>query len=99
LIREIVLLVINQKLTEKLFRFQDYPRIVKQVNEALKTYRTNLNNSVKVYSEYEWDAANAKINGILTDKLNSVQSKIPPQKYNAKIREISKQSQNKSAFE
>src|SRR5690606_29615962 len=43
--------------------------------------------------------ANAKINGILNDKLNSVQSKIPPQKYNAKIREISKQSQNKSAFE
>lgn len=99
LIREIVLLVIHLRVTDNIFRFRDYPRITKQVNEALKTYRTNLNNSVKVYSEYEWDAANAKINGILTDKVNAVKSKILPEAYEVKMREIAKQSQNKAAFE
>ncbi len=99
LIREIVLLVIMLKVSDNIFRFRDYPRITKQVNEALKTYRTNLNNSVKVYSEYEWDAANAKINGILTDKINGVKSKVLPEAYDTKMREIAKQSQNKAAFE
>lgn len=99
LVREIVLLVIQLRVADKMFRFKDYPRITKQVNEALKSYRTNLNNSVKVYSEYEWDAANAKINGILTDKVNGVKSKILPEAYDTKMREIAKQSQNKAAFE
>lgn len=99
LIREIVLLVIQLRVADKIFRFKDYPRITKQVNEALKTYRTNLNNSVKIYSEYEWDFANKKIDGIITDKLNSVKSQIPLDTYENKLREIAKQSQNKSAFE
>ena len=99
LIREIALLVINQKLTENIFRFRDYPRITKQVTEALKSYRSNLNNSVKVYSSAEWDYANKKIDGIITDKLNTVKSKIPVDTYENKLRELATQSQNKSAFE
>lgn len=99
LIREIVLLVINQRITEKLFRFKDYQRISKQVNEAFKTYRNNLNNSVKVYSATEWDYANKKIDGIITDKLNSVKSKIPLDTYENKLRELANQSHNKSALE
>ena len=99
LIREIVLLVIQLRVADKMFRFKDYQRISKQVDEAFKTYRTNLNNSVKVYSATEWDFANKKIDGILTDKLNAVKSKIPLDTYENKLRELANQSQNKSAFE
>lgn len=99
LIREIVLLVIQLRVADKIFRFKDYPRITKQVDEALRTYRNNLSNSVKVYSATEWDFANKKIDGIITDKLNSVKNKIPLDTYENKLREIATQSQNKSAFE
>lgn len=99
LIREIVLLVIQLRVADKMFRFKDYQRISKQVDEVFKTYRTNLNNSVKVYSATEWDFANKKIDGIITDKLNAVKSKIPLDAYENKLRELATQSQNKSAFE
>ena len=99
LIREIVLLVIQLRVADKMFRFKDYPRITKQVNEALKTYRTNLNNSIKVYSQYEWDFANAKVDDILKTHLEGIKGKVPSSLYVDKIRQISIESQNQKAFE
>ncbi|MEG0848531.1 MAG: hypothetical protein RSE50_00705 [Myroides sp.] len=99
LVREIALLVVNLKVSEKLFRFKDYSRITKAVSEALMTYNNGLLSKIKTYTEYEWDSANQKVNDLLTDNLNGIKTKIPATAYDSKMREISKQSQNKKALE
>jgi hypothetical protein len=99
LVREIALLVVNLKVSEKLFRFKDYSRITKAVSEALMTYNNGLLSKIKTYTEYEWDFANQKVNDLLTDNLNGIKPKIPATAYDSKMREISKQSQNKKALE
>lgn len=99
LVREIALLVVNLKVSEKLFRFKDYSRITKAVSEALMTYNNGLLSKIKTYTEYEWDFANQKVNDLLTDNLNGIKPKIPAAAYDSKMREISKQSQNKKALE
>ena len=99
LVREIALLVVNLKVSEKLFRFKDYAKITKAVSEALMTYNNGLLSKIKTYTQYEWDFANQKVNDLLTDNLNGIKPKIPATAYDSKMREISKQSQNKKALE
>lgn len=99
LVREIALLVVNLKVSERLFRFKDYSRITKAVSDALMTYNNGLLSKIKTYIEYEWDFGNQKVNDLLTDNLNGIKPNIPATAYDSKIREISKQSQNKKALE
>lgn len=99
LVREIALLVVNLKVSEKLFKFSDYSRITRAVSQALKTYNDGLVSKIKVYTEYEWDFGNAKVNELLTENLNGIKTKIPATAYESRMREISKQSANKSALE
>ena len=99
LVREISLLAVKQKVSDKLFRFKDYKTITNRVEEILKKYENNLISSIKVYSQYEWDFANAKVDDILKTQLESIKGKVPSSLYVEKIRQISKESQNQKAFE
>lgn len=99
LVREIALVVVNLKVSEKLFKFSDYRGITRAVSQALKTYNDGIVSKIKVYTEYEWDFGNAKVNELLTENLNGIKTKIPATAYESRMREISKQSANKSALE
>ena len=99
LVTEISIIVVNQKLSEKIFKFRDYKTITKRVSESLKKYQNNLISSIKVYSQYEWDFANAKVDDILKTHLEGIKGKVPSSLYVDKIRQISIESQNKKAFE
>ena len=99
LVREIALLVVNLKVSEKLFRFKDYSRITKAVGEALMTYNNGLLAKIKTYTEYEWDFANQKVSDLLSDNVKGIKDRIPTTAYNEKMREISSLSQNKKALE
>ena len=99
LVREIALIAVKMKVSDKLFRFKDYQRITKQVNDSLQSYQDRLISSIKVYSEYEWDYGLAKVDDELKGQLSKVKGKVLPEAYDTKMREISKQSQNKQAFE
>lgn len=99
LVREIALLVVNLKISDKMFRWKDYGRITKQVNEALMTYNNGLLSRIKVYTEYEWDFGNAKVNDLLAQNLSQVKAKVPAAAYDARMREITTQSANKKALE
>lgn len=99
LVREIALLVVNLKVSEKLFRFSDYSRITRAVSQALKAYNDGLVSKIKVYTEYEWDFANQKVSDLLSDNVKGIKDRIPATAYNDKMREISSLSQNKKALE
>lgn len=99
LVREIALIAVKLKVSDKLFRFKDYQRITKQVNDSLQSYQDRLISSIKVYSEYEWDYGLAKVDDELKGQLSKVKGKVLPEAYDTKMREISKQSQNKKALE
>lgn len=99
LVREIALIAVKLKVSDKLFRFKDYQRITKQVNDSLQSYQDRLISSIKVYSEYEWDYGLAKVDDELKAHLVKVKGKVSPTVYAEKIRNISEQSQNKKAFE
>lgn len=99
LVTEISIIVVNQKVSEKIFRFRDYKTITKRVSESLKKYQNNLISSIKVYSQYEWDFANAKVDDILKTHLEGIKGKVPSSLYVDKIRQISIESQNQKAFE
>ena len=99
LVTEISLIVVNQKLSEKIFKFRDYKTITNRVSESLKKYQNNLISSIKVYSQYEWDFANAKVDDILKTHLEGIKGKVPSSLYVDKIRQISIESQNQKAFE
>ena len=99
LVREISLLVVKLKISEKIFRFRDYKTITNRVSESLKKYENNLISSIKVYSQYEWDFANAKVDDILKTHLEGIKGKVPSSLYVDKIRQISIESQNQKAFE
>lgn len=99
LVREIALLAIKLKVSNKIFRFKDYPSITKQTSAALKNYNDTLLSSIKTYTQYEWDYGNAKVKDLLTDNLSSIKNKVPPAAYDAKIRDIASQSQNTKALE
>ena len=99
LVTEISIIVVNQKVSEKIFKFKDYKTITKRVSESLKKYQNNLISSIKVYSQYEWDFANAKVDDILKTHLEGIKGKVPSSLYVDKIRQISIESQNQKAFE
>lgn len=99
LVREIALLVVNLKVSEKLFKFSDYSRITRAVSQALKAYNDGLVSKIKVYTEYEWDFANQKVSDLLSDNVKGIKDRIPATAYNDKMREISSLSQNKKALE
>jgi len=99
LIREIALLAVKLKVSSKLFRFKDYERITKQVNEQFSGYQNKLLSSIIVATEYEWDQANVKVDDILKSQLEKIKGKIPSTVHVEKLREISTQSQNKKALE
>ena len=99
LVTEISIIVVNQKVSEKIFRFRDYKTITNRVSESLKKYQNNLISSIKVYSQYEWDFANAKVDDILKTHLEGIKGKVPSSLYVDKIRQISIESQNQKAFE
>lgn len=99
LVREISLLVVKQRATDKLFRFKDYQKITTQVSDALMSYNDNLLSSIKTYTQYEWDYGNAKVSEILTENLAKIKGKVSGPAYDAKLKEISKLSQNQKAFE
>lgn len=99
LVTDISLIVVNQKVSDKLFRFKDYKRITKKAEESLKTYQNSLFSSINTFSQYEWDFANAKVDDLLKTNLESIKGKVPSSLYVDKIRQISIESQNKQAFE
>ena len=99
LVTDISLIVVNQKVSDKLFRFKDYKRITKKAEESLKTYQNSLFSSINTFSQYEWDFANAKVDDLLKTNLESIKGKVPSSLYDDKIRQISIESQNKQAFE
>ena len=99
LVTEISIIVVNQKVSEKIFKFRDYKTITNRVSESLKKYQNNLISSIKVYSQYEWDFANAKVDDILKTHLEGIKGKVPSSLYVDKIRQISIESQNQKAFE
>lgn len=99
LVRDISLLAVKLEISDKLFRFNDYKTITKRVSESLKKYQNNLISSIKVYSQYEWDFANAKVDDILKTHLEGIKGKVPSSLYVDKIRQISIESQNQKAFE
>lgn len=99
LVTDISLIAVNQKVSDKIFRFKDYKRITNRVNESLKTYQNNLISSIKTYSQYEWDFANAKVDDLLKKNLEGIKGKVPSSVYVDKIRSISIESQNQKAFE
>ena len=99
LVTEISLIVVSQKVYEKIFKFRDYKTITNRVSESLKKYQNNLISSIKVYSQYEWDFANAKVDDILKTHLEGIKGKVPSSLYVDKIRQISIESQNQKAFE
>ncbi|ASK29742.1 hypothetical protein CEY12_06310 [Chryseobacterium sp. T16E-39] len=99
LVREIALLVVKLRVSNKIFRFKDYPTITKQTSGALKKYNDNILSSIKTYTAYEWDYGNAKVNDLLISNLEKVKGKVLPAAYESKMREISIQSQNKKALE
>lgn len=91
-------LVVRLKLKEELFQFRKYPSIIKYADSYLVDYHDNLLNSIRTYTEYEWDFANAKIDEILKTRLGSVKAKITPKIYEAEIRKIANQSHNQKAL-
>ncbi|MFP3835338.1 hypothetical protein [Chryseobacterium sp. SIMBA_028] len=99
LVREIALVVVRLKVGDKLFRFRDYGTITKEVSRALKNYNDNLLSSIKTYTQYEWDYGNAKVSELLIENLAKVKGKVSGTAYEAKLKEISTQSVNKSALE
>lgn len=99
LVRDIALLVVKQKVLDKLFRFKDYQRITTEVSDVLKSYNDNLLSSIKTYTQYEWDFGNAKVSEVLTENLAKVKGRVSGSAYDAKLKVISTLSQNKKALE
>lgn len=99
LVREIVLLVIGLKVSERLFRFRDYVNITKGVSQAINRYNDGLISQIKIYTQYEWDYGNQKVSELLTENLNKIKDRISSAAYESRIREISNQSANKKALE
>ncbi|CAI9673401.1 hypothetical protein HZP61_09955 [Elizabethkingia anophelis] len=92
-------IIVRLKLKDELFQFRKYPSIIKDVDNYLVNYRDNLLNSIKTYTEYEWDFANTKVDDVLKARLSSVKGKITPKIYEAEIRKIANQSHNQKALE
>ena len=99
LVRDIALLVVQQRTDKKFFRFRDYQKITMRVSEALKSYNDNLLSSIKTYTQYEWDYGNAKVTELLTENLAKVKGKVAAAAYDLKVREIATMSQNDSALQ
>ncbi|MCT4142996.1 hypothetical protein HZP66_02000 [Elizabethkingia anophelis] len=92
-------LVVRLKLKDELFQFRKYPTIIKYADSYLVDYNNSLLNSIRTYTEYEWDFANAKIDDILKARLGSIKGKITPKIYETEIRKIANQSHNQKALE
>ncbi|MCL1671716.1 hypothetical protein [Elizabethkingia ursingii] len=92
-------IIVRLKLKDELFQFRKYPSIIKYVDKYLVNYRDNLLNSIRTYTEYEWDFANAKVDEILKARLGSVKGKITPKIYETEVRKIANQSHNQKALE
>lgn len=99
LVQEIALLVVKLKVSDKMFMWKDYGKITKQVNDALIAYNNGLLSRIKVYTEYEWDFGNAKVNELLIQNLQKIKGKVLPDSYDTRMREISTQTANKKALE
>lgn len=99
LVREIALLVVGLKVGKRLFRFKDYGRITNGVSQAINKYNDGLISQIRIYTQYEWDYGNQKVNEQLIDNLKKIKDRIPHATYEARVLDISKQSANKKALE